>query len=347
MKIFALKLSIIITPFIFLVTITNFLIDPANIFGAKKYVSGIAEILSRGHNVDNIANYDERLLQEQMVQKLARTPDIVVIGSSRIMEIGTDFFRGKYVLNCGVSHANIYDLISITGLLDSFHRIPSQMIINLDPDVVGEGGTLEWQSLMPYHESFWEKAPGRSNLKDINQGANDLKKAYALFSFDYFSQSLAFLLRGAKKEYFDVQSQRPKVYGRFSDGTISYSFKHMNPDSSQVALDARVTGSRSGIPTPDTAKMRLLNLLLDYLQSKNVKLEFLMLPFHKEYYNAVNVSHKNLFYTYDSLFRNLASERHIMIYGSFDPSKFNITERQFYDMYHCSKEAIKKIYNSE
>jgi hypothetical protein len=344
MKIFVLKLTCIILPFFFLVTITNYIVDPANIFSARKYVAGVADILSKGHNVDNIANYDERLLQEQMVERLPKSPDIVVIGSSRIMEIGSDFFPGKLVLNCGVSHANIHDLIAIVGLLDSFNRIPNQMIINLDPDIVGQGGTLEWQSLMPYHESFWEKRPGGNLMENNHFESYELKKLYALFSFDYFSQSLAFILKGAAKTYSDVQHLRPKEYGRFSDGTISYSFKHMNPDSSQVALDAKITGSRNGIPSLDPEKLELLNLLLNFLQSKKVKIEFLMLPFHKEYYTAVNASHKNLFYTYDSLFRSLAKIRQIPIYGSFDPAMYHIGQSQFYDMYHCSKDAIKKVY---
>ncbi|MEJ0081062.1 MAG: hypothetical protein WDM78_08985 [Puia sp.] len=73
---------------------TNYLVDPANIFTSKQYVAGIASILSLGHNVDNISNYNERLLQEQRVLKLTKTPDIMVLGSSRVMEIGSDFFPG-------------------------------------------------------------------------------------------------------------------------------------------------------------------------------------------------------------------------------------------------------------
>src|ERR1700761_9668227 len=144
MKIFFYKLAAIILSAGLLLVLLNYTIDPANIYSSKKYIGGIAGILSAGHNVDNVSNYDERLLQEQMVTRLHHTPDIIVLGSSRIMEVGTDFFPGRTVLNCAVSHADINDLIAMAGLLDSTGHLPKTIVMNVDPMLIGQGKASEW-----------------------------------------------------------------------------------------------------------------------------------------------------------------------------------------------------------
>ena len=143
------KLLIIIVPVGLMIVATNYLVDPANIFSGAHYVDGIANILTRGHNVDNLSNYDERLFQEQMIKRLHKAPDIVVLGSSRVMEIGSSFFPGETVLNCGVSHGNINDLFAIIGTLDSMNKLPSEMVIGVEHWLICVGGTSEWQSLYP------------------------------------------------------------------------------------------------------------------------------------------------------------------------------------------------------
>lgn len=115
MKKLFVKLAVIFVPLAVIVIATNFVIDPANIFSSEKYVDGIASILASGNNADNITNYNERLLQKHFLQKQQqKNPDIVVMGSSRIMEISKNIFPSKQLLNIGVSHANINDLIALT-----------------------------------------------------------------------------------------------------------------------------------------------------------------------------------------------------------------------------------------
>src|SRR5580658_2331492 len=160
MRSLILKLLIIVVPVSLLIIGINYKVDPANIFTDKQYIAGIADILTKGHNVDNLSNYDQRLLQEQMIKRLQRAPDVVVLGSSRVMEIGSSFFPGKVVLNCGVSNAEINDLYGIVGALDSLDRMPHEMVIGIDHLMLCRGKTSSWQSLYPYHQYLMRKIPG-------------------------------------------------------------------------------------------------------------------------------------------------------------------------------------------
>jgi hypothetical protein len=347
MKSFFYKLLIIVLPVGALVISVNYFVDPANLFSSGKYGAGIVDILAKGHNVDNISNYDERLLQEQMIEKQEKAPGILVLGSSRIMEIGSDFFPGTTVLNCGVSHANIHDLVAITGLFSDKKCLPKEIFLNVDPGLVGKRGTLEWQTLYRYYSEFcpeigWNDDKGTG---DPSQ-SNSLRKAYNLVSFEYFKQSLTFLLKGSGKRYFDIGSRTPVKGGRFSDGTICYPYIYTHPDTIKLADDARITAERDGIPEPDSDNLKIFNKLLDFFDREHIKVTFVMIPYHREYYSTVNTRQNGIFFTYDRYFRSLAKQRGIKVIGGFDPNAFGIRDSQVYDPYHCSKSAIKQIFST-
>lgn len=333
---------LIVLPVELLVILVNYRVDPANIFSSKEYVSGIANILLKGHNVDNVSNYDERLLQQQMIGGIDHTPDVVVLGSSRIMEVGAEFFPDKKVLNCGVSHANINDLLAIMGLLDSVGKLPSAVLINLDPFLICKGGSQEWESLTAYQQHFLRQI----GMDGERAGANPRKKLYSLLSFEYFEKSLTFLLQRKDKKYRDVGLERPSHYGRYADGSICYPVSYMHPDSIKVAGDARTVGARDEAEL-DTSRLRLLNGMLDYLERKGIKVMFAMLPFHDQYFQMMNQMHPNIFSLYETIYTEIARRRNIGIQGSFDPARVGVPESLFYDAHHCSRIAIKQTLSNQ
>jgi hypothetical protein len=341
MRKLVVRLILIIVPIAVLVVSINFFTDPANVFSDRAYVAGICDILVKGHNVDNVSNYNERALQEQMISKLPYRPDVVVLGSSRVMEIGSDFFPGERVLNCGVSHGNIYDVIAIVGLLDSLRKLPAKIVINVDPHLICQGGTMEWQTLLPYYNYLLAKwrLPG-----GMTQRSLFMEKMTTLFSFEYFEKSITFLAQRKSKHFRDVGTERPAVYGRFSDGTICYPASYANPDTTKVASDALVVGGRE-VVSLDAEKFKLLSTLVESLRRQRVTVALVMLPYHREYYRAMNQRFGNVFGAYDTLYRQFARANDISVRGGFDAVGLGVPDDEFYDAWHCSKEAIKKVYN--
>lgn len=337
-----LKLLVVVVPVGLTIVGTNYLIDPANIFSATSYVEGIAGLLSQGHNVDNVSNYDERLLQEQMIKKNQETPAIVVLGSSRVMEIGGSFFPGKKVMNCGVSHGNVNDLIALVGAWDSLMILPHEMIIGVDPWLLGQEATTEWQSLYPYHQYLVKKYFETGFSSDGMQSPNPFRKVSNLIALNYFQSSLQFVLKGKSNKYKDVGQNKPQTYGRFADGTVCYSEVYTHPDRAKLAIDSRVTGYKDGLPLPDSSKIKLLEGLLEFLQQKNIQVHLIKIPVHPSFYKAVQQKHNQLLQEWDPIFSNIATKYHLSLSGSFSADSVGMPETDFYDTYHCSGEAIKK-----
>lgn len=341
MKSLLVKLFVIITPFAIVVSVVNYFVDPANIFSGGVFEKEIASILAKGHNVDNVSNYNERILQREALSK-SRNADIIILGSSRIMEASSDLFPGQVIQNCGVSHCNINDLIAFTGLMDSLHIIPHKLIIELDIATVAAKGTSEWESLIDFH---------RYAMKNLLHQPFDypyenpfLTQVINLLSLNYFHESFAYLLKGAKQGYVDVFKAKPLSSGRFSDGSISYPFEYTHPDTFKIATDAKQDGLRNGMPELSESKLNLMKSILVRLLQSGTKIELVMMPYQVDYFNAVNSKSKKILYRVEARFIEMAADLSIPIFGSLDPYTLHLSNVDFYDRWHCNKEAVKKIF---
>lgn len=343
------KLCIIFVPFAIIIVVTNYYVDPANIFSGDAYVNKIATILASGNNADNISNYNERLLQKHFLQKQTnKNPDVVVMGSSRIMEISNNVYPNKKLFNIGVSHANINDLIALAGLLDELKIKPKEVVINVDPFLIckGDKGADEWITLKEYHQKFSAaNCKNVTNSDAIEEEDNQLKKYYTLITFDYFKNSLEFLYKGNTKSVENVGKNIPKKYGRYVDGSVAYSNAYQHPDTMIVANVAKGMG-KTVVPEIDDNKLKYLNCLFEYFKANGTDMTLVMLPFHTNYHDEVNVKQKNIFNTYETFYNSLAQQNNIKIIGSFNAKKEGLNNVDFYDTYHCNGNAIKRIFEN-
>ena len=332
-------------PIALLVVGGNYYIDPANLFGSKNYVSNIANLLVNGRNVDNISNYDERLLQLEVIKRIESTPDIVILGSSRIMEIGSGFFPDKKVRNMGVSHANIYDIVALVGVLDSLNRLPKEIYLNVDPGLFEKEATTEWQSIEPFYDHMANSyAVGKSNGQSVSYA--NFKKKLTLFSFEYFQQAIQFKWKGGTKKIIDAGKTKPSSYGRYADGSIAYPSSYTDPDTvvvAKIAVDQVVEKNQYKM---DPDKEKLFEELLHFFKEKNIKIHFVMIPFHPFYLKAMNEKFDQVFSHYENRFREIAAAGGIEVTGSFSGSSYTLTHPFFYDSFHCSLEGIQKIFKS-
>ncbi len=342
-KKFFLKLSLILLPIGLLVIGINIYVDPAHIINSKEYIKEITNILSKGNNVNNVSNFDERLLQLELIKKVDSF-DVAILGSSRIMEIRTSFFENKKLLNCGVSHANINDLIALAGIMDSLKKMPKEIYIGLDYSTIAtEISTIrEWQSIEEFYNYFIKKHTNKKTVEVENR--INIQKIKTVCSFEYFNKSVSYLLKGNKLKIENVYKQTPKSNGRFFDGSISYNYEYTHPNNFLIANDARRT-SKNGITSIDTTKFSLLIDLINNFKKQNVNVTFVLIPYHINFYNGVNENKKVNLIVYENLYRDLSSRNNITLIGSFSAEKCKIAANEFYDMYHCSGESIKRIFN--
>jgi hypothetical protein len=207
-----------------LVILINIIIDPANI--VSKIEIKIAKYLSEGYNVTYVQNIDERILQKRIIQNLRSSPTIVILGSSRVMLIGRDYY-GNGCFNNGVSGASVEDIISIYQLYIDNNRIESigKIVIGIDPWLFNKNnGQNRWESLSNEYYTFIDKKT--SLIKKF-----PIYKYSQLVSPSYFQTSIKnipkFVIRLRKNEnVLPTNEYNNSLFTRLNDGTIQYGLEY-------------------------------------------------------------------------------------------------------------------------
>lgn len=157
MKVFIFNSLQVVFPVFIALVIVNYFGDAAKLF-SKNFERNIVEIIDEGFNVTNITNYDERLFQKEFINRIKKRPNILILGSSRSMEINGDYFNDTNVINISVSGASIEDVIAIYQLYVLRKILPKTIIISVEPWTFNEkSGQTRWKSLSQEYNSFFQR----------------------------------------------------------------------------------------------------------------------------------------------------------------------------------------------
>ena len=348
MKVFIKRIIFYSVPVLLVLTSVNIIVDPANL------VSGIeikiAKYLSQGFNVTNVPNIEERMLQKNIIQNLHTSPSIIILGSSRIMLIGKEYY-GDNCFNNGVSGASIEDIIAIYQLyIENDHSdFIRKIVIGIDPWLFNENnGQNRWESLANEYYGFLSKNP-LPIIKNI-----PLFKYSQFLSPSYFQASIKFipeyLIQLKSNEYITPTNKINNIgFTRLNDGTIEYDTKYRS--KSEIDIENEFKGYISG----DIYSMEnyfelsekvinIFNLFIETITKNDTEIEFLLMPYPAMIYAYLTSNEK---YKIISLVEDYiifyGNEHNINVYGSYNPEQFGLNTNDFYDGMHLNNNGIKKV----
>ncbi|MFY7963663.1 MAG: D-alanyl-lipoteichoic acid biosynthesis protein DltD [Chitinophagaceae bacterium] len=345
MKKFIIKIIVLLMPFAIFIATINFFIDPAHIFSNGNYEKRVADILIKGNNINNLRNFDERLAVKNIISKLPYKPQVVAIGTSRLLQMSSDFFPNSKFLNCSMSHASLKDFIAVIGLLDSSQKLPSEIFLETSPTIINSSNSDEWESIREYYQYGISKMGINSNDKGENIQFDVFKKKItALFSFAYFQSSVARFSIRHQNAFKDVGKTIPQNFGRLSDFSIIYPKSYHTPDTLKAMADAKIFVSKTAIPKISSKELGVLKNVLAYLKEKNVKVTLVNIPFQPDCFNLLNQKN-NLFDGLTNAIKSFAVSNNVALVGTFDPNNAGLKRSQFWDQIHCDKEGLRKVVN--
>jgi hypothetical protein len=325
--------------------------DPANLFGDKTYEAGVARLLASGENVANVTNYDERQLQRLFIRKLNQSPDVIVLGSSRTMQIGAELFPGRRFFNHSVSGASIEDYFAIYELYAQEGFAPKQVVLDLDAWLLNRfNGQTRWESLRDCCLRSLPNSARTQGSRPPPAVAEELSRYRQLISFAYLRAALN-LARRADREFYPTRAKLLDVNIRLADGTIAYGAGYRVRSPADVAAIARREAAR--VPVYSLGNFReldpeyvsLLELFISRLQAQHVEILLFMPPYHPDMYEALvrQDSPYAMVAVAERYFRALARRRGIPIVGSFNPALTPCSRAEFYDGMHARPPCIRKI----
>jgi hypothetical protein len=328
---------------IFLVGI-NYISDPASLFNGDEL--RIAKYISNGFNVTGFVNVDERILQKKIIEEIKFNPNTIILGSSRIMMIGKDYY-GLDSFNNGVSGASIEDIITIYHLNRKKNVLPKRIVIGLDPWLFNNYSSQNrWKSLKKEYDEYYIRKSDRIFTY------LPIHKYFQLFSISYLQTSIKNLPKKIKNENKIVPTKydNNKKITKISDGTISYSENERNLTKKSID-DSALRSIEGAVYSLDNFNNISKDILLEFqqfikkLQADGIKIEILFLPYHPTVWNHLNenIKYSKVKEIEKLIYANYSNTDGIIVKGSYDPIVFNLISKDFYDGMHLSPSGIKKV----
>lgn len=348
------NIFLLIIPTVLIIVSVNVWIDPANIYSLGKYENGIVSLMSEGNNVTNIQNYNERYLQKKLIETGHFKPQLLIIGSSRVMEIGSDFFKNKTVMNNGVSFAILEDDLAILNLYLKQGIKPDRIILGLDPWTLNDNNPENrWIYIYPVEYKDMLQRIGDEQETKLTDYFRINPYYKEMFSFSYFQESIKSKIWSEKKEQSEYTATKTKInksYTKYTDGSIRYDLKFRNKTAEELKSFV-INNSESVIEVPlkdfneiSKAKTKTLIKLVAFCKKNGIQIEFLLTPFHPYTYKLLLSKPKySLLPMTEETYKKIAANSSIKLYGSFDPANLNLNDSLFYDDMHCKVSALRKI----
>lgn len=336
------KFIIISLPVLILLFTVNYFGDAGKIFDSE-YEKEMAEILMNGSYVTNISNYDERVFQKELINRMNNAPEILILGSSRTMLINSTYFPNQTFFNNSVSGASIEDLIALFQIYKERNILPRKLIIGIDPWLLNENnGQTRWKSLEYFYNKYNKKA-------DFSLAKNSSYKYSELFSLSYFQASIKALpkLFSGTSEPIATQEKYNETNTKLSDGSLVYRADYRNATQNVInsKIDGYIAGNIYSIENFETISDDIWTEFQDFiatLRKEHISIEFFLSPYAPIVYDKIAKEYSNVLQT-ESLIINFANDKGIKVNGSFNPYNLQFDETYFYDGMHCKEKGIQEI----
>lgn len=342
-------------PLMLLVMVVNYFVDPARLFSNGDYETGIAKLLLSGKNVAEISNHDERVLQRVIIENLQKKIDVVVLGSSRVMQIGYDYLHSGNLLNSSVSGASLEDLMAIYEMYRAKRLVPSKIYVGLEPWMLnrnsGQAGYLS--VVREYNNSLLSL--GRVDPKCFERGIMNgplrsyARKLFQLISPSYFQDSVKQLLLPHHGKYYPTDNEFEKEMVKLRDGSITYPITTRDVDVLNVRVGANNYSKKpvyalEGFSELDATYQKIFEEFVGLIRNDGVEIVFVLVPYHPLSYDKLMQSEKyKIIGDVETYYRGVARDRGEKIVGSFDPKRCALDEYDFYDGMHPKRTAMGKI----
>jgi len=331
------------------IAIVNRSIDPARLFADGEHENAAAKALADGQHLVGAVNLDIRLLQRYLALKAHRPPSVLVLGSSRSWEVGSNIYSTGYLLNQSVPAADIDDLKGLLGGWRKRALTPAVVVLGIDPWMFNQARTTGLGYVKP------------SFAYDNDIDAAGLDKLFtwrgfrALFSLRYFVDSFrAWRARNIAQDavVFSVaEHDRSNAPVFRPDGTYKHSRKvrerpvvEINSAAKQVGRSIAFWGLENFSGLDPVAQTEFEDLL-DKLGAMGTDTVLFLPPYHPAAYQTIIERDKyRIVLEVERYLRFVATNRSLKIVGSYDPARTNCTNVDFVDHHHPRRSCVERAF---
>jgi hypothetical protein len=348
---FARKAALLL-PVLLLAPIVNFTVDPANLFATPgEEEAKIGDALLAGKNVVNFERYDDRRIAKYLLSHRTEKPDIVVLGSSRTLNMGSYLFPNRTVVNGSMLASTVREVLAQYAVIHGRKVRADTVIVGIDPWMLNaDAYDSRWVAVQPEFDSALQLLGIRS-WPGHGKSEENQSRLSALFSGDYFQQSIKSLgSREKRPKWYVSSAPENEGFTRLPDGSYTYSsYQRTKPQSATDGMaDSYVAGKvymlNEGAKVDSTHLYAIEHLLQSIRQDGSQPILYLP-PYHPIVYAKLSADpqHAIVSQAEDAL-RRMAGKIGVPVVGSYNPTAIGLSNADFYDGHHLRESGLAKLF---
>jgi hypothetical protein len=309
-----------------------------------------AQAFSEGKNYATFdLNMNIRQLRDQHLMRMKKTPDVILFGASHWQEADETLVTNQDMYNAHIHRDYWEDLFAMFNLLERNGKVPKKLIISLRDnqfmgiedrrDYLWEPGIPYWREQAtkmgiptePFFKSYaWQRLRERLSLSLL---FNNLARWYNASEHPHVTE----------KEKFDALDVL------LPGGSIRWSRQHDAYFTQERSKEESLTFAefkKKNPPLVEKRGVKNFEKLVQYIQSKGVKVYFAHPPFNPIYWDAVqNTKYSATLTKFENMVKDIAQRHNIEIVGSFNPYKVGCKAEQYIDAEHSNPTCLANIFN--
>lgn len=347
------KALLFVCPLLLMIAAVNWYVD-SYAYLRITYDKIGAHMIDGAENVIGLeeSGFDDRSLLLACLKRQKEPKEVIVIGSSRVLNFDHTMFGTDSFYNAGLSESTMYDLWAVTGILAQSGQLPETMIIGVDAFLFNTSHNNDrWMALEPYENYMETILDGKWNenmpVPEKNTGINREK----WLSLDYFRYNVTCLPKRKRFAVSYTPAWETAQYLKHYDGSIAYQQELRDVNAEDVieltkqAMEEQVVYRMTDYREVDEESVQMLSKLIDYLQNQGVEVILYLPPYSPMMYDYIE-SEEQFRITLDveERIQEMASKKQIALYGSYSPAGSGLEMTDLYDVYHVKTEKMPDTY---
>ncbi|MDE6845541.1 MAG: hypothetical protein K2J99_07225 [Lachnospiraceae bacterium] len=359
------KALLFILPLLCMVAAVNWYVDSYAYL--RVTYDGIGEHMAvNSMNVAGLeeSDFNDRKLLLACLRQQEEAKELIVAGSSRVMNFDHTMFGTDSFYNTGLSESTIYDLLAVTGILEQNGQMPEQMIIGVDAFLFNASHNNErWMELEDYEVYMERQIAAWSGNTVSKEGATEAQSGTGhtvmaseiatgrdnskWLSLDYFRYNITLLPEHKRFAVEYTRDWEAAQYLKHYDGSIAYQRDLREVDVKDVeeltrqSIEEQVVYRMTDFHEIDEQSMQLFAALVDYLEQSGVEVILYLPPYSPMMYNYIeSAGQYQITFQIEERIRQIAADKHIALYGSYDPAGCGLEMADLYDIYHVKTEKM-------
>lgn len=355
---------VLLVPIVVFMVYFSYNVDCSGLFQGALAPRRIVDLMLEGYDVTNYDQMDEREVVQLYAQDVPEAPEVIGIGSSRVLQFTSELVGSDHFFNMGVTGADVRDCMTSYYKMVTYGKTPKVLLWSVDPWVFyGDEAAFDDRADAELYDEFLTNVLG---VETDYEAPDPVELWKALAEPAYFQGNVDYYFKNRGQSTITDEDGNPidfnPVQGdpmhqtsniKRSDGSVLYFEEFRDRPVEQILADAATASTTfnsvhmEGFDALSDTQCEAFDAFIRYARSQGTTVILVLSPWHPYLYNYLLTEpdlHKG-FFQVEAWVRQYCAQNDVPLYGSYDPSLIDgIEEIDFFDGLHCKGSGIAKFF---